>query len=75
MWELSSFRSTSPTGPAFQKPLRKAVCETLCTLVLKDLPAAPLPDRLAAGSPSEGQFQQQLLPREDVDEGSGKSCL
>lgn len=73
--ELSSFRITSPTGPTFQTPLRKAVCEMLCTLVLKDLTAPELPDRLASESPSEKDFQQQILPREGMEEGSGKSCL
>jgi len=74
---LNHFRSTSLRSTTFHKPLRKTFREMLCTLVLKDLITPPVPDELASEthSPCEMEFQQQLLPKEEVEEGSGKSCL
>lgn len=74
---LHHFRSTSLRSPTLHKPLRKTFCEMLCTLVLKDLITPLVPDKLASEnrSPREREFQQQLLPKEEVEESSGKSCL
>lgn len=70
---LQIYLSQSAT---LHKPL-KTFCEMLCTLALKDLITPPVPDELASEShsPCERDFQQQLLPKEGVEEGSGKSCL
>lgn len=74
---LHHFRSASLRSPILYKLLRKTVCKMLCTLALKDLITPQVPDRLASEShsPCEREFQQQLLPKEEVEEGSGKSCL
>lgn len=75
---LSHFRSTLSEVPQAPKASKKKTsCGMLCTWALKDLTIPPVPDEVASEScsPCERKPQQQLLPKEEVEEGRGKKLL